>query len=127
MQLYDLVEHVSSILTGNQKLAEYILDSSIDNGILRTSHKKNDTKIPDQYIDDTDTVIIAFKYKFDDSDVYYMKNCYGEQGTYVKLQLAYNTKNKSIEELIKLSKEQGYKYCYIIDLRNNTYEYRCEK
>lgn len=117
MTLHELLDRISWILSPNthEQLYEYLLHTSEDHGFLRTRYCYNPEPVPDHVIQETNTVLIAFRREYTEG-----APLYEDDGTTaVKMQIFYGEGDD--EEAALWSYELRYPFIYVVDLVNGTY------
>ena len=122
MTFYELISQISEILTPEtNSFYDYLLHSCDDNGgFLRTRWCRWEKALPDFEMEHQEKVLLCFKSLFREGDSYYQKDDYAVN-TLVKLQLFYD--NGNIGSGIEWSRELGYCFACIIDLKNKSYTF----
>ena len=119
MTLHELLNKIAWILSPNthERLYDHLIHTSEDHGFLRTRYCYSQEQVPDHVVQETETVLIAFRREYTDGDPLYED----DGTTAVKLQLFYGEGDD--EEAALWSYELGYPFIYTVDLVKET----CEK
>lgn len=120
MELYELIERISKILTPKtNSLFYYVIVTSDDNfGFIRTCYRKKTDRLENLSIPYIHKVVVGFQNKFIEDNDYYDEGNY----TKIKMQIFYFTRD--IDTNIHRSWACGYNHVYIFDLKNKTYTYK---
>lgn len=117
MTLHELLDEIARILSPKtHELYDYMLHTSEDHGFLRTRYCYSADPVPDHVIQETDTILVAFRREYIEGNPLYED----DETTAVKLQLFYGEGDN--EEAALWSYQLGYPDIYTVDLVKETYE-----
>lgn len=135
MKLHDLLKQVSDILDPDDGVFDYFLHTFDDNGgFLRTRYCWLEQKVKDKEIPELSKVLICFEEEFDADGAFYcidfddindetvLDRMSQKHKTVVRCELFYDSDQDAwIECNVENSRENGFGFAYLVDLKNRTY------
>ena len=136
MRLHDLLKQVSAILDPEDDVLNYFLHTFDDNGgFLRTRHCWWEEEVRNKEIPELSKVLVCFEEKFDGDGAFYivefedivedetiLDRMSPFHRTLVKCELFYGSDQDDwIECNIENSRQNGFGFAYLVDLKNRTY------